>query len=368
MSTIPLVDLVSAHAEVSAEVDAGLAEIFARAAFVGGRVVADFEAAYAAYLGVSHCVGVGNGTDAIELALRALGVGRGDDVVLPAHTFIATAEAVVRCGASMVLCDVDDESMLMDPSSLEATITPATTVVIPVHLYGQAAPVEVITKVAERQGAVVVEDAAQSQGATRFGHATGGLGTIAATSFYPGKNLGAAGDAGAVLTNDDTLARTVRRLSNHGSEQKYVHIDSGVNSRLDAVQAVVLAAKLRRLDAWNARRRELATRYGQLLADVPGVRVPTVDAGNEHVWHLYVIRVDERDRVLAHLNAAGIGAGIHYPKPIHGHEAYAHLGYRQGQFPVSEKIADQILSLPIYPHLDDADQDRVVDELIRALT
>lgn len=367
MTAIPLVDLRAAHAEVADEVDAGLAKIFDTAAFIGGRAVTDFEQAFAAYLGAGHCVGVGNGTDALELALRALGIGRGDDVVLPAHTFIATAEAVERCGAAVVLCDVTEDTMLVDPVSLEAAMTPRTAAVMPVHLYGQAAPMEAVLKIAERQGAAVVEDAAQSQGATRGGRHTGTFGSVAGTSFYPGKNLGAAGDAGAVVTGDAALAARVRRLSQHGSDRKYEHTEVGVNSRLDAVQAVVLSAKLRRVDAWNARRGELAERYARLLRDVPGVRTPVVDPANRHVWHLYVVRVPERDRVLQHLQERGVGAGIHYPRPVHAHEAFRHLGHGPGSFPVAERVTREILSLPLHPHLSEADQDRVVDELAAAM-
>ena len=367
MSQIPLVDLVAAHAEVADEVDLRLRAVFETAGFVGGPVVAEFEAAYARFVGVEHCIGVANGTDALELVLRGMGVGRGDDVVLPAHTFVATAEAVERAGARVVLCDVDEASMLVDPSAMSAAVTPTTRVLVPVHLYGQAAPVERVTEVAARHGLAVLEDAAQSQGADRHGRRTGSLGEAAATSFYPGKNLGAAGDAGAVTTSDSALARRVRRIAAHGSEKKYEHVEIGMNSRLDAVQAAVLSAKLARLDEWNSRRRQLAERYDDLLGSLDGVRTPVVSEGNTHVWHLYVVRVDDRDRVLAQLNAAGIGAGIHYPRPVHLHEAFAHLGHGRGDFPVSERIADEILSLPIHPHLDERHQDRVVEVLGESL-
>lgn len=365
--SVPLVDLRAQQDEIDAEVRAGLDEVFAKTSFIGGPAVAEFEKAYADATGIAHCVGVANGTDALELALRAAGVGRDDEVVLPANTFIATAEAVSRIGARPVLVDVDPEFLLIDPAKVEAALTPRTKAIVPVHLFGQTAPVEELLPLAQAHGAVIVEDAAQSQGATRHGRPAGGLGLAAGTSFYPGKNLGAAGDAGAVLTNDPEIAARVRTLSAHGSDRKYVHDLIGVNSRLDTIQAVVLLAKLKRLARWNDLRREAAARYTELLADVPGVRVPSVAPGNVDVWHLYVIRVEERDRVLDELHAAGIGAGIHYPYSVHLTKAYAELGLGPGSFPVAEAAADRILSLPLYPHITADQQARVVSALASAL-
>jgi len=365
--TVPLVDLAAQQAEVSDEVWAGLRDVFGRTAFIGGPAVDRFEQAYARYLDVAHCVGVANGTDALELALRAVGVGPGAEVVLPANTFIATAEAVSRIGAVPVVVDVDPVHLLVDPDAMAAAVTPRTAAVVPVHLFGQAAPVEAVRERLGPGGPPIVEDAAQSQGATRHGRATGGLGVAAATSFYPGKNLGAAGDAGAVVTDDPDVARTVRVLGAHGSAKKYEHTVVGVNSRLDAVQAVVLHAKLARLDDWNARRRAAAARYDDLLAGVAGVVRPVVAPGNAHVWHLYVVQVAERDRVLAEVHAAGVGAGIHYPVPVHLTEAYAHLGLGRGACPVAEAAADRIVSLPLYPHLTPAQQEHVVAALAAAV-
>lgn len=365
--SVPLVDLRAQQDEIDAEVRAGLDEVFAKTSFIGGPAVAEFEKAYADATGIAHCVGVANGTDALELALRAAGVGRDDEVVLPANTFIATAEAVSRIGARPVLVDVDPEFLLIDPAKVEAALTPRTKAIVPVHLFGQTAPVEQLLPLAQAHGAVIVEDAAQSQGATRHGRPAGGLGLAAGTSFYPGKNLGAAGDAGAVLTNDPEIAARVRTLSAHGSDRKYVHDLIGVNSRLDTIQAVVLLAKLKRLARWNDLRREAAARYTELLADVPGVQVPTVAPGNVDVWHLYVIRVEERDRVLDELHAAGIGAGIHYPYPVHLTKAYAELGLGPGSFPVAEAAAGRILSLPLYPHITAEQQAQVVSVLASAL-
>lgn len=365
--TIPLVDLAAQQAEVEDEVRAGLDEVFATAAFVGGPAVQRFEAAYAAAVGVQHCVGVANGTDALELALRAVGVRPGDEVVLPANTFIATAEAASRIGAVPVPVDVDPRHLLMDPDAARAALGPRTGAIVPVHLFGQVAPVEELLKIAADAGVPLVEDAAQSQGARRLGQPAGSFGLAAGTSFYPGKNLGAAGDAGAVTTGDADVARTVRVLAAHGSAHKYEHELVGMNSRLDTVQAVVLEAKLRRLAGWNERRREAAARYGELLAGVEGVRVPTTAEGNEDVWHLYVVQVEERDRVLAALHAAGIGAGIHYPRPVHLTGAYRGLGLGAGAFPVAEAAAGRILSLPLHPHITAEQQERVVEALAVAV-
>lgn len=366
--SVPFVDLKAQHAEVAAEVDAGLAEVFARTAFIGGPAVGRFEEAFAAYIGVQHCVGVGNGTDALELAYRAVGVQPGGEVIIPANTFIATAEAVSRIGAVPVPVDVDPVHLLMDPEAVRAAVGPRTQAIVPVHLFGQVAPMAQLAAVARAAGVPLVEDAAQAQGARQDGRAAGTFGVVAGTSFYPGKNLGAAGDAGGVLTDDAEVARTVRVLSAHGSPRKYDHELIGVNSRLDTVQAVVLEAKLRRLDAWNAARRAAADRYAALLAQVPGVTVPTSASGNEDIWHLYVVQVDDRDRVLAELGAAGIGVGIHYPTPVHLTQAYAGLGLDRGAFPVTEAAADRILSLPMFPHLTADQQEQVVTALAAAVS
>lgn len=361
---VPFLDLAAQQAEIADEVLHVWRRQLESASFIGGPEVDAFEREFAEYIGVGHVVGVSNGTDALELAYRAVGVGPGDEIIMPANTFIATAEAASRLGAVPVFVDVDDEHLLIDPGAIEAAITARTRVIAPVHLFGQTAPVELIAPIAERCGLVVVEDAAQSQGASGPAGRAGSIGTVAATSFYPGKNLGAAGDAGAVMTDDPEIAHVVRNLAGHGSSIKYVHDRIGMNARLDAVQATVLRAKLRRLDAWNAARRVAADRYARLLADVDGVRLPRVRAGNEDVWHLFVVRVEDRDRVMAELGEAGIGVGIHYPTPVHLTEAYAALGHRRGQFPVAEAAADRILSLPMSPHLTAREQETVV----RALT
>jgi dTDP-4-amino-4,6-dideoxygalactose transaminase len=368
MNQIPLVDLGAQHAAVAEEVAEGWQQVLARTAFIDGPQVAAFENEYAAFIGTRHCVGMGNGTDAIEIALRALGIGAGDECILPANTFIATAEAVCRAGATPVLVDcADDGTYLIDVAATEAAMTPRTRAIIPVHLYGQAAPVEQLLPLAERAGAAVLEDAAQSQGARRHGVSAGALGHAAATSFYPGKNLGAYGDAGAVLTDSDDVATRMRMIKNHGSPRKYEHDIVGVNSRLDTLQAVVLSAKLRRLAGWNASRRAAATRYDALLADLDEVVRPRTLEGNEHVWHLYVLRVPDRDQVLKELQSAGIGAGIHYPVPIHLTEAFAGLGHTEGAFPVTEQASGELLSLPLFAEITEGQQERVAKALTSAL-
>jgi dTDP-4-amino-4,6-dideoxygalactose transaminase len=366
-NNIPLVDLGRQHAEVADAVREGMDRVISRTAFVLGPEVAEFEQAYATFSGVQHCIGVANGTDALELALRAVGVGSGHEVVVPANSFVASALAVVRAGGRPVFVDSDPDTHLIDTTAVEGVLSDATRAVMPVHLYGQVAPVELIEPFIAGRDIAIVEDAAQAQGAIRNGVGAGGLGAIGGTSFYPGKNLGAYGDAGAVVTNSDALAKRVRALRNYGGEVKYLHPEVGFNSRLDTMQAVVLSAKLARLGGWNDARRKAAALYDELLADVPGVRPSLTLPGNEHVFHLYVIRVADRDEVLARLQAAGIGAGIHYPVPIHLQGAFADLGHREGDFPHAEAAAREVLSLPIFPGITGDEQERVVAELRRAL-
>ncbi|AYF98339.1 DegT/DnrJ/EryC1/StrS family aminotransferase [Protaetiibacter intestinalis] len=367
---IPFLDLGAQHAEIADEVAQGFERILATTTFLGGPDVDAFESEFAAYQGVGHAIGLANGTDAVEFALRAVGVGPGDEVVMPANTFVATAEAAWRIGAKVVLVDIDPESYLMDLAAAAAARTSRTRAVVPVHLFGRLVDIPALR---DRVGEVaVVEDAAQAQGARLRGRAAG-QGGIAATSFYPGKNLGAYGDAGAVVTDSAEFGRYVRRLGGHGGLVKYEHDIVGFTSRLDALQAVVLRAKLAHLDEWNARRRHLAQRYDDLLADLP-ILLPEIPAEAEsHVWHLYVVRLPDdapvtaRDEVLARLTASGVGTGIHYPKPVHLTPAFADLGYSLGAFPHAERAAERMFSLPMYPHLSDAQQDEVVAALTAAL-
>ena len=362
---IPLVDLVAQHRQVADEVRASLDRIFSTGAYILGKDVTAFEEDFARFIGVSHCIGVANGTDAIELVLRASNIGPGDEVLLPANTFIATALAVSRAGATPVLCDVDARYQLIDPARAAERRTPKTKAVIAVHLNGQLAPMEALQRALP--GVTLVEDAAQAQGAKRNGAPIGGVGIAAPTSFYPSKNLGAAGDAGAVLTRDDHLARRIRALRNYGSDVKYYHPELGFNSRLDSIQAVVLGAKIKHLAAWNEARRQAARRYDELLRGIPGVALPETMPGNEHIFYLYAVRVPRRDQVLSRLQAAGIGAGVHYPVPIHLQGAYKQLGHKEGDFPETERAAREILSLPMYAEITPEQQQRVAAELRAAM-
>jgi dTDP-4-amino-4,6-dideoxygalactose transaminase len=362
---VPLVDLHHQNDAVLPEAMAAFAEICASGAFVLGPAVSRFEEEYAGFCGTDHCVGVGNGTDAIELALRGAGVGRGDEVLVPANTFVATAEAVLRSGAELVLVDCD-EDLLIDVDAVADRLSPRTRAVVGVDLYGQPAPFERLREVVGPE-VLLVEDGAQSQGAARHGRPAGGLADVAATSFYPGKNLGAFGDGGAVTTDRTEIATEVRKLRNHGGIERYRHEVVGTNSRLDSLQAAVLSIKLTRLKEWNAQRVVAADRYAELLRDLAPVVLPRTVAGNEHVWHLYVVRVPQRARVQQALTDAGIGTGLHYPAPIHLMPAFADLGQRPGSFPVAERTAGEILSLPMYPGLGAAQQERVAAALSAAI-
>jgi dTDP-4-amino-4,6-dideoxygalactose transaminase len=364
---IPLVDLQAAHHEVAGEISRGFHRVLTKGAFIKGPDVAAFEREFAAFTGAAHCVGVANGTDAVELALRAAGVSSGAEVVLPANTFVATAAAVVRAGARPVFADVDPDHLLLDPPASAKVIGSNTAAIVPVHLYGQMAPMKALSDNAQEHGIALVEDAAQSHGATQHGSPAGSFGLAAAISFYPGKNLGAYGDAGAVVTNSAALARKVRLLGDHGSERKYVHDELGFNSRMDSLQAVVLRAKLRRLSNWNEHRRQAAERYSELLAGLDEVTLPRTAPDNVHVWHLYVIQIPRRDQVLEILHSQGIQAGIHYPAPVHLLPPFRCYGYGPGDFPVAEKATRRIISLPLYPHITPDQQRAVAGALRRAL-
>ncbi|HEY1303109.1 MAG TPA: DegT/DnrJ/EryC1/StrS family aminotransferase [Vicinamibacterales bacterium] len=360
-SSVAFVDLVAQHSSIDAELTAATARVLRDAEFILGRDVGDFEGAFAKYCGCQHAVGVDSGTSALELALRAYGIGPGDEVILPANTFIATALAVSCAGATPVLADIDPLTYTLDVSRVADAITPRTRAVLPVHLYGQPADMDPILDLAREHALVVIEDACQAHGAEYKGRRVGSLGHAAAFSFYPSKNLGACGDGGIVVTRDPDVARSLQMLRNYGQERKYHHLTIGFNRRLDNLQAALLTIKLKHLDAWNDARRRRAERYSSLLGDA--VVVPRVAAYANPVWHLYVIQSDDRDRLQACLNERGIATGIHYPIPIHLQPAYSGLGYRKGDFPITEGIADRILSLPMYPELPvDA-----VEEVARAV-
>jgi dTDP-4-amino-4,6-dideoxygalactose transaminase len=347
---IPLVDLKAQYRSIQPEMDAAIQEVLDSTAFVGGTQIKQFEKEFAAFCEVPYAIGVGNGTDALELALRACGVGSGDEVITVSHTFTATAEAVIAVGATPVLVEIDPQTYNMDVGDLEGKITPRTRAIIPVHLYGQPADMDPILEVAQRHGLRVIEDAAQAHGARYKGRRAGSLGDIACFSFYPGKNLGAYGDAGALTTADPDLAQYVRFMHNHGRTEKYIHDYIGRNSRLDGLQAAILRVKLRHLDGWNAQRRAHARTFDELLSGLD-VGLPTIFPEVEPVFHLYVVRVQDRDGLRAFLGERGISAGIHYPVPLHLQPAYKDLGYREGDLPITEAAAREILSLPMYAEL-----------------
>ncbi len=364
---VPFVDLRAQYATIAAEIQAAIGGTLERSDFILGEQVDLFEEEFARYIGTRHAVGVGSGLAALELALRAYGIGPGDEVIVPANTFIATVLAVSAVGARPVLVDVDPATYNLDPAALAAAITPRTRAILPVHLYGQPADLEPILAIAERHHLVVIEDAAQAHGATYAGRRVGAWGHAAAFSFYPAKNLGAYGDAGMVVTSDAGMAEKIRQLRNYGQRVKYEHVVAGTNSRLDTLQAAVLRVKLRHLDEWNAARREHAAAYRVLLADLP-VELPAAAEKVVHVYHLYVIQLGNREQVQEALRAHGVSTGIHYPIPIHLQQACAHLGYRRGNFPVTERAAARILSLPIYPEMTRAQREHVAAALEQALT
>lgn len=351
-SPVPMVDLVAQHARVRGEIEAALARVVESGRFIGGEQCSALEAEFAAYCGVAHACGVANGTDALTLALRAWDVGPGDEVVTVANTFIATGEAILLCGARPVFVDVDPETFTMDPGRLERALTGRTRVILPVHVYGHPADMDPILEIARRRGLRVLEDAAQAHGASLSGRRAGSLGDAACFSFYPAKNLGAYGDAGMVTSPDAAFVEKVRRLANHGAgAHRYDNLVAGTNSRLDALQAAVLRVKLRHLDQWNEERRARVSAYTRALDGTPGLAVPRERAGARSAWHLYTLRVRERERLRTHLAARGIAAAVHYPRPIHLQTAMASAGGRPGDLPVSERLSEEVLSLPLYPEL-----------------
>ncbi|MEQ9500473.1 MAG: DegT/DnrJ/EryC1/StrS family aminotransferase [Deltaproteobacteria bacterium] len=358
--TVPFVDLVGQFHRYEDELMTAIRGVLESASFIGGKPVKAFEAAWADYCGTKNAVGCGNGTDAIYLALRALGVGPGDEVITAVNTFIATSEAITMAGAKPVFVDIDDATALIDASKIEAAITERTKAIIPVHLYGQLVDMKPILAIAEKHGLKIVEDTAQAHGAIDDGKRAGTFGHAATFSFYPGKNLGAYGDGGAVITDDDALAEQIRKIANHGRSTKFGHEIEGVNSRLDGLQAAVLGVKVKHLDTWIDERRAAAARYDRLLAELgDAIVLPTVRHATSHVFHLYVCRVQDRDGLRKHLGEQNIQSGIHYPTPLHLLPAYSHLGQGEGTFPVAEKMAKEIVSLPISPEITEAQQVRV---------
>jgi dTDP-4-amino-4,6-dideoxygalactose transaminase len=363
---IPLVALDRQHAPLREAILTAVAAIVDGGGFVGGPEVEAFEAEFAAYLGRRSCVGVANGTDALAMALEALGIGRGDEVIVPAMSFFATAEAVSLAGATPAFCDVDPGTANLDVEAAAARITPRTRAILVVHLYGQPADMDPILALAERHGLAVVEDCAQAQGARYKGRAAGAMGDVAAFSFYPSKNLGALGDAGALVTDDPQLARRCRMLANHGGMRRYEHLVVGHNSRLDALQAAVLRLKLKHLDRWNAERRVAAALYRERLEGAP-LELPGELPEVEHAQHLLVVRVRERERVRTALRDRGVLAEVHYPDALPFVPAYAELGHAPAEFPVAVRHARDCLSLPIFPGMRAEEVHRVADVLLEAL-
>lgn len=363
-SSIPLGDLRREYQEYRAEIDEAVARVLRRGWFILGEEGEEFEAEWAAYCGVQHAVGVGNGTDAIQLALRAASIGPGDEVVVPALTATFTALAVSMAGATPVFADISPERYTLDPAAFEAAVTPRTAAVIPVHLYGCPADMASITEIAKQHGLFVLEDAAQAHGARSRGMRVGGLGDAATFSFYPSKNLGAYGDAGALVTNDRGLADKVRMLRHGGQKTTYQHELLGTNSRLDEIQAAILRVKLSHLDEWNTRRQTLVARYAAGLRDYAELSLPFVPEGCEHVYHLYVVRSSHRNALRDYLGGAGVATSVHYPLGVHLQEAYAPLSYRQGSCPTAEAATAEILSLPIFPQLSSHEVEQVI-RLIR---
>ena len=352
-------DLEAAHAEIRPELDAAVQRTVDSGWYLLGKEVEQFEADFAAYCGTAHCVGVASGLSAIELALRGLGVGSGDEVIVPAFTWVASWLGVSGIGATPVGVDADPDTWSIDPERIEAAVGPRTKAILPVHLRGEPCDDEAIRAIGERHGLVVVEDAAQAHGARAHGRRVGSLGNAGAFSFYPSKNLGALGDGGAVTTDDPGLADRLRLLRNYGTRNRYEIEIAGVNSRLAEIQAAVLAAKLPHLDDWNARRARLAAVYDEALAEAPGVRLPHSPAWAESAWHLYVVALEDRDGVRDALAEEGVEALVHYPVMPHLSPAYADLGLGRGTFPVTERLADSVLSLPLYPQLTEETAARV---------
>lgn len=358
---IPILDLAAQYEGIRSEIEPAVLRVLESGRYIGGDECRGFEQEFADYCGVAHACGVANGTDALTVCLRAYSVGPGDDVVTVANTFVATAEAILLNGARPVFVDVEPETGTMDPARLADAITPKTKLILPVHLYGHPADMTAIREIADRHGLPVIEDAAQAHGATLHGRRVGALGHAACFSFYPSKNLGAAGDAGMVTSDDRGFIDRVRCIANHGTTtQRYEHSVVGTNSRLDAVQAAVLRVKLRHLDGWIEARRRHAQAYNAALAGIPALRQPSERPGCHSAWYLYTLRAQNRDDLQAHLARCGIATAVHYPKPLHRQQALAQVAQSQAELPASERLCAQVLSIPLYPELPEEWRDRVV--------
>jgi dTDP-4-amino-4,6-dideoxygalactose transaminase len=369
MNAVPFLDLCAPHQALRVEVLAALERMLTTGQFILGPAVESFEENFASYIGVRHCVGVNNGTSALHLALQALDIGPGDEVITTPHTWISTTWAISYVGARPVYVDIDPRTYNLDPRRVESAVTPRTKALLPVHLYGQAADLAPLQQLADKHGLALIEDAAQAHGAFYQGRRVGSCGRIGCFSFYPGKNLGACGEAGAVVTDDVALAERVRSLRDHAQRGRHHHVEVGYNMRMEGIQGAVLDVKLRYLDAWNAARARVAARYRELLGDVTGVVLPPVDMPEGHVWHLFVVLLShaEREAVRRCMQEKGVATGVHYPTLVPFQPVYAHLGYRPGDFPVAEQVARQCLSLPIFPELTDTQVIQVAAALRDAL-
>ena len=364
---VPFLDLKAHHDPIREEVMSAIAEVVDTNAFAGGPFVTKFEEDYARFCETKFAIGVGNGTDAIWFALLALGVGPGDEVICPPMTFMATAEAITYTGAKPVFVDIDPATNTIDPTRIAAAITPKTKAIVPVHLFGQCADMDPILEIACRHNLFVVEDGAQSQGATYKGRQSGSMGAAGATSFYPGKNLGAWGEAGGITTNDPALRERMIMFREHGQKKKYYHDVVGWNGRMDGIQGAVLRVKLKYLNQANDGRRRAAALYHKLLAGTPGLMLPAEAAYAKHIYHVYAVRVQNRDRILDEMGKRGVSCGIHYPVPVHLQQAYANLGHKEGDFPVSEACGREYLSLPMFPELTEEQVSYVAAQLKEVL-
>jgi len=363
MKTVQFVDLAAQHVSIQAEINAAIQEVFLECNFVLGLQVGEFERAFAKFIGSGHAIGVSSGLDALRLALMALNIGSDDEVILPANTYIATALAVSAVGARPVIVDCDPKTYTIDVNLIEPAITPSTKAIIPVHLTGQSADMDPILQIASRYQLGVVEDAAQAHGTIYKGRSCGSIGIMGCFSFYPGKNLGAYGDGGMVVTNSSPLAARLRSLRNYGQSEKHQHVEKGLNARLDTLQAAILAVKLRHLPQWNEARSQHAEKYKEMLTGMGDLIFQRVASYSTHIYHLFVVETDERAALQKHLNAVGVQTGIHYPIPIHLHQAYADLGYSKGDFPAAERLAGRMLSLPMFPELSPNQIRHVVKEV-----
>ncbi|WP_414588323.1 DegT/DnrJ/EryC1/StrS family aminotransferase [Scytonema sp. PCC 10023] len=363
--SIPAFDIKQQYSIIEAEVSAAVLEVLSSGRYIGGPIVANFEQQFADYTGVTECVGCNSGTDALFLALRALNIGAGDEVITTPFTFIATAEVISAVGAVPVFVDIDATTFNLNVEEVAAAITPKTKAIIPVHLFGQPVDLTALIDVAEAHNLLVVEDCAQSTGASWTGQKVGSIGHIGCFSFYPTKNLGAYGDGGAITTNDPAIAAKLRVLKEHGQKNRYYYEEIGVNSRLDAIQAAILQIKLRYLDIWNNQRRKVASRYHQFLNQVPGIIAPQELAGGMGVWNQYTIRVlgNKRDLIRSQLQERGVNTMVYYPHPLHLQPVYESLGYKQGQLPVAEQACQEVLSLPMFPELLEEQQNQVIYSL-----